>query len=467
MPGKSLIKLVAILCLAPMLPASGVPAEERVRVYPAAKGEPISTMFSVTADGKDVPVYVAKVKSVASDNPITELAGVASFASFDMNAGVDVTVTYKEKVKSVTVLPLSRGIGAKITGNAVRFTVAKPDQLTVEINGDWNNSLHVFADPFETDAPNLKDPNLIYFGPGVHVIAPMKVDSGKTLYLAGGAVVYGQLPPGKSAPIFQLEGDNIKVRGHGIVDGSMIEWHHGNIFHVHGSNISIEGVVMRDSPGFTLRIDDSSAVKVGNVKLIGDRLNGDGVDIINSQHVDVSDSFVRVYDDLVVVKTSAKGMPASRDIQVSHMVLWNERAHPLSVGAEIREDIEEVRFSDCDVVRDKGHDWQLGVLSGDSGIVKHIVFEDIRMDEDRRPFGIFLGKTHWTKDPDVGQVEDIVFRNITSPKPEWDRPTQLIGEDAQHLVKGVVFDHVVLGGKPMKAGDVEQNAFVEDVVVKP
>jgi len=473
-PGKSLIRLVAILCLTPTLLASGVPAKESVRVYPAPVGEPMSKRFTVSVKGQSAPVYVAHVKAIGTVGTATvkeeQVDGEASFALFDLKGEATVTVTCAEKVKAVKVLPTSRGIVAKIEGSSVSFKVAGPDQLTVEVNGDWNNSLHVFVNGFEKDAPNLKDPNLIYFGPGMHVIAPMSVGSGKTVYIAGGAVVYGKLPEGvpNGGAVFLLKGNDITLRGRGIIDGSLMPWHHGELVSPVGENLRMEGVVLRDPPGFAVPIRESNHVTVENVKLLGWRLNGDGIDIINSRDVTVSDSFVRVFDDLVVVKASTQGGQESRDITVKHMVLWNEIAHSLSLGAELRVNAENILFTDCDVIHDKGREWSLRVFNTDSGTVKHVVFEKIRMEEDRRPFSLWIGKDMWSRDAERGHIEDVEFRDIEAARPEQlDHAIQLVGFDAGHGVRGVSFERVMLGGKPMKMSEIEQNAFVSDVSVKP
>jgi len=460
---------LGVVVLMPMVMLGQSTPKGSVRVYPSPVGEPLSKRFTVSVEGKDAPVYVAHVCSLLSEKPDVYQQGEAGFASFDIDGTVRVTVTATEKVKTVKILPSSYGIVAKIAGDAVTFTVSKPGQITVEVNGDWNNSLHVFANAFE-DAPNLKDPNLIYFGPGRHEIESMHVGSGKTVYIAGGAVIYGKLTSGHvHEPVFSLVGENITLRGRGIIDGSLHvkATAQANMIYAKGEAIEIEGVTLRDSSSWNVPIRQSTNVKVRNIKVFGWQLNSDGVDVVNSQNVDVSDSFLRSFDDLIVVKTSLKGGGISKDVTAERLVLWNEKAHALTVGAELREDAVDTVFSDCDIIHDKGHDWLLRVFNGDSGTVRHLVYDNIRIEEDRRPFSLFIGKTNWSKDEERGHIEDVVFRNIQSPVPEWNHPTQLVGVDAAHEVQGVLFDHVTFGGKPMKAGDVEKNEFVEDVVVKP
>ena len=88
-------------------------------------------------------------------------------------------MTYAQPVREAKPLPSGSDITPAFSANRVTFVVSKPSQLTLEVNGDWNNSLHLFANPFETNVPNPKDPNVIYFGPGVHQVRHMEVRSGE------------------------------------------------------------------------------------------------------------------------------------------------------------------------------------------------------------------------------------------------------------------------------------------------
>jgi len=436
--------------------------DDAVRVYPAPDGEPLSTRFTVSVANQNAPAYVAKVMIIPNPaTPAVQQSGEAAFASFDMGiAPVSVTVTCPDLVQSAVVLPVSSSVTPQISGKTVTFTVAHPEQLTVEVNGDWNNSLHVFADPVETDVPDPNDPNVIYFGPGVHQVNTINVGSGKTVYISGGAVVYGKAT---AAPVFSLIGSNITLRGRGIIDGSLFPKPPGaNIIYFRGTNLKIEGVILRDSGSWTFTINQSDGVKVENIKEFGWRLNSDGMDINGSRNVDVSDCFLRVFDDLIVIKTFTKGGGESRNITVKHCVLWNQLAHALSIGAEIRDDVENVTFSGCDIIHDKGREWLLRVYDCDSGTVKNITFDNIRVEEARRLISLWIGKAIWSAEKERGHIENITFSHITSTVPGM-KSAALVGFDADHAIHGVTFDTVSLGGHPLGTNDVEQNGFVDGV----
>jgi len=442
-----------------------------VRVAPAAAGEALSSRFTVTVAKQPTPVYTATSTVISAlATPGVTQAGEMAFSSFDFSGTVTVTVTVPQGVQSAKILPSSSGIIPAVSGNQVTFTISKPSQLTLEVNGDWMNSLHLFANPMEMNVPGANDPNVIYFGPGVHVIPPLKVDSGKTVYVAAGAFVYGKLAPNQTeGPVMWLSGSNITLRGRGVIDGGLFTKANraANLVKVTGSNIRVEGVILRNSSEWSLPIIRSQQVTIENVKILGSRPNSDGVDIINSQGVTVSDGFIRTFDDLVAVKTLFQG-PESSDITVKHMVLWNEIAHALTIGTEIRANVENVDFSDCDIIHDKGREWLLRVYDGDSGTVSHVTFENIRIEESRRLMALTIAKTKWSADKDSGQIQGITFRNIQSVMPEDATDgVNFTGSDDQHEVRDVQILNVTVGGKPLHASQIKQNQFVSGVTVKP
>lgn len=445
-------------------------AAAEIRSHAAPAGEPQSTNFNVTVGNVNVPVYVAKI---ASGDPVLRFKSVdevatsgtyfekAAFASVDIEGSVEVTVTCPETVKSAKLLPSSYGLLPTVSGNKVTFRTTASRQLTLEINGDWVHSLHIFANALETDVPKEGDPNVIFFGPGIHDIDELHVSSGKTVYIADGAIVRGK-PSSRRGPVVSLEGDNITLRGRGILDGSLCPIHTQNLLYIHGTNINVDGIILRDSSVWTMPVRRSENVKIKNIKLFGHRANSDGIDICNSRDVEVSDSFLRTLDDLVVIKTD-KGQGAAENIRVKNCVLWNEIAHALSIGAELREPVTHVRFSDCDVIHDKGREWTLRVFQCDSSLISDVSFENIRIEETRNLISLWIGKFVWTRDAERGHIKGVTFKDVQTT---GDQPKiELQGFDAQHLVEDTKFEHVTINGKAITTTAVKQNEFVRNVAV--
>ena len=476
MPEPSFLRPVfstlALLLTLPLLAPTPLRATDLPSPISAPLTEPLSPRFTVATGSTSVPVYLARICSLTAQQrqtlglPVERDTTQTAFASFDLKGPQPVTVTCADPVQSAKLLPSSSNITPIVSGNHITFTVSHPAQLTLEINGDSISSLHLFVNPPETNIPNPKDPNVIYFGPGVHAVESIRVTSGQTVYLAPGAVIYGK--PGQQisrAAIFSINGSNIVLRGRGIIDGSLCPRGTRPTLAITGTNIDIEGIVLRDSCGFTLPVRRSDKVKVTNVKVFGWRGNSDGMDICNSRMVDVSDCFLRTFDDLIVIKTD-KNQGVAAGITVRHCVLWNEFAHALSLGAELREPVTNVAFSDCDIIHDLGREWLLRVYHCDSASVRNVTFDNIRIEQARRLMSLWIGKAIWSRDSERGHIQNVTFQNINSVAPDRPAPyADLVGFDMAHGIDNVTFQHVLVGGKQLDPAQLEQNQFARNVTV--
>jgi hypothetical protein len=480
-PGfNTALRLVAFALLAPRsLPAAAV------KIDPAPPGEELSKAFAVKVEGRECPVYAAKVaprdparRWLAMDDKknSADYFETAAFATFDLAGPACVAVTCPEPVRSFRILPASFKVVGAVDGRTVSFVLPGPRHVTVEVNGDWVGSLHLFANPHETDVPKPDDPRVIYFGPGIHEVRRLVVGDGKTVYVAGGAVVRCGIGPDEEysissysglrnyAPAFELRGKNIAFRGRGIVDSGACPTHARHPLFVRGEDIAVEGVILRDSSTWTIPIRQSDRVTVRNVKLLGYRANSDGIDICNSRDVVVEDCFIRTLDDLIVVK-SDRGAGPVRRIAARRCVLWNEVAHALSVGAELREDVDDVLFEDCDVIHDKGREWTLRVYHCDAATVTNVRFERIRIEETRKLMSLWIGKAVWTRDAERGHIRGVTFTDISAAGGA--RLIELTGFDGVHAVEDVTFRDVTLDGRPLAPADVKSNSFVRNVTVMP
>ncbi len=478
------MKPVFWLCFAVALLAMPALLEAAARVAPAPAGETLSSNYTVKVDGQPAPVYVARVapadpalrwKAMDDKANSADFFETAAFAMFDMQGPVTVTVTCPQPIRSVKVLPASFGLKPEVQDHTLTLRLTEPKPVTVEVNGNWVGALHLFANPPEAPAPRPGDRNVLYYGPGIHEVSHQVVSDNQTVYVAAGAVVRGVIRPDEKyrisgysglrtySPTFLLKGTNIAFRGRGIVDGTACSTHARNLLAVQGRDILIEGVVLRDSSTWTIPIRQSDRVTVRNAKLIGYRANSDGIDICSSRDVTVEGCFIRTLDDLIVVKTDQRQGPARR-IVARNCVLWNEVAHALSIGAELREDVDDVLFADCDVIHDRGREWTLRVYHCDSARISNIRFENLRIEESPRLISLWIGKAFWTRDAERGRIEGVVFKDIQAAAEPL--RVELKGFDEGHAVERIVFENVTVNGRPLAPADVKTNAFVRGVVVR-
>ena len=320
---------------------------------------PVSLIIHAAPEGfPPAPDYAAEVDGHAAF--VYHKAGLAggavSWISFDFDGGpVTVRVTAARMVDSVQVKPDHAGVPARLEGHTATFTVDRPGQYFVQWDGDFQLPFHVFANPPEAPAPDPADARVIFFGPGVHRPGVIRPSAGQTVYLAAGALVYGQ--------IVAEDADGVRIHGRGILCGSHIP--HGEhdphdmlcLTRCWGGRI--EGITVLDGFCWTVVIRDCDDTLIENVKVICERLwSTDGINPCNSRGVIIRRCFVRSKDDCVAVKGLAWDDPRPaawkplRDVLVEGCVFWSDNNNALVVGCETRASvIEDIVFRDCDILR--------------------------------------------------------------------------------------------------------------------
>jgi hypothetical protein len=447
----------------------------RVVTYAAPSSEVPSVNYTVEVSGHPVFVYTTEVHN----NP------PVSFASFDFQGSAEVTVNSTRDVQSVAIRPASFGIKPVMNGRKIQFTLTQPRNVTIEINGSPATALHLFANPLEKDPPKAHDPHVVYFGPGVHEVSTLELHDGATLYLAGGAVLRGIIPPSEKPTVASdwakqpnyktfiqaIEAKNIRICGRGIIDASKLPWHARNVL-VLGkvSDATIEGIIFIGSPCWTVSMFDSTNIHIRNIKEICALVNSDGIDICNSQDVTVEDCFLRNADDEICVKTPLPApYPPAKNIVVRNCVIWNDKARGLGITNETRRDIDNVVFQNCDIIHDfsTAHDCAaLAVIIDDSGTISHVRFEDIRLEDVKtKLLFCWIGKEMWGHDSERGHLKNVTFKNITVSGDSFPI-SEFAGYDETHLIENLTLDHLVIQGRTIsdtQQGKMSLNPYVRDL----
>jgi len=432
---------VCILCLLSVI----CYAKSECRIYPAPDGAVLNTDFTVRvrSEGKPwqrVPTYLIKVDEVRGTAHHPENA---SMSTFDFEGEIEVAVTFnKGTVQSARVRPLSYHIEPEIDAHTVSFKLDQPRNLSVEVNGDIFHNLHLFANPMETFTPDRQDPNLIYFGPGVHQVAggKLRVPSGKTVYIAGGAVLMGQ--------VLVEDAHDVRVLGRGIIDHTVKM----GIRIVRSKNILVEGL-------FTTQCatGGSDSVTIRNVKSISYYGWGDGMNVFSSTNVLFDGVFCRNSDDCTTVYGTRLGFEgASRNITMQNSTLWADVAHPIFIGihgnADQPEVLENLTYQNIDILDHKEAqlDYQgcLSINAGDNNLIRNVRFENIRIEDFRQGqlvnLRIFFNEKY-CKAPGRG-IENVLFKDI-SYAGEHAELSIISGYDEHRQVKNIVFQNLQINGK--------------------
>jgi hypothetical protein len=418
---------------------------KELRIYPAPAGAVLNNDYSVKVrlkgqDWQNLSTYLVRVDQVKGTEHNEENA---SMSSFDFSGEVDVVVTFnKGNVQTARVRPLSYQIPHKINGNTVAFKLIKPANLSVEINGDIFHNLHLFANPIDDFVPNLKDTNLIYYGPGIHEVpdGKLKVPSGKTVYLAGGAILKGQ--------ILVQNVENVKVLGRGMVDQSV----KAGVRIANSKNIVIDGIFCTQCP-----TGGSENVTIRNVKTMSYYGWGDGMNVISSNNVLIDGVFNRNSDDCTTVYGTRLGFTGGcKNVTMKNSTLWADVAHPILIGTHGNtpnpEVLEDLNYVNIDILDHKEAqiDYQgcMSLNAGDNNLIRNVRFENIRVEDFRQGqllnIRVFFNPKYCTS-PGRG-VENVLFKNITYTGKNAEMSI-IAGYDEQRKVKNIVFENLVINGQ--------------------
>lgn len=191
-------------------------AADRLVIHPVPGALPINTTYVVKArtpggQWKPVPVLRATTKTI-NEKTGSGTIRPTSVAGLDFTGTVEVQVTWsKGTIPSARIRPPSYDIQHEVSGDTITFGLTEPRNLSIEIDGDIYGNLQLHANPIEKTQPEKDDPDVIYFGPGLHTPSGgvVKVPSGKTVYLAGGAVL--------NARVEFVKVENARLLGRGII----------------------------------------------------------------------------------------------------------------------------------------------------------------------------------------------------------------------------------------------------------
>ena len=507
---------------------------DSLKTYPVPHEAELSGDYSLLVNGREVHVYKARVSAMPFNQvwpgyqrPIDQTE-LASFGYWDMTGPVEVEVISSRPVKEVVIRPLARGIIPTVKNNRITFTMPGPGPCTVEING-VHFALHLFGKPFEgatpdfgqgrvldasvykelytrKPAPDPKDFEVLFFPPGIYEVGKITVRPGQTVYISGGAVVYGVIE-GRHA-------SGIRILGRGILDGSHVPRINtfgvtspvqpfGTILLYDCEDVEISGIVIRDSNCYAITPIACRRVRIADVSIIGQwRYNTDGIDLLNCENVLIEKCFVRTFDDSIVIAGISDvsilgdyqiGNRPSRDITVRDCVIWNDWGRALEIGALTHaEEITDVAYLNCDIIHTTHV--ALDIQNGDHALVRNISYEDIRVELDDHAqtpvfqkhlmekyrddghgtycpllFVLEVKSLIYSVSKERGHISHVSLRNVRTIGSKIPK-SYMAGYDAQHQVDDVTIDHLRIGDclvTDTSTGCISTHAHVQNVVFNP
>ena len=387
------------------------------RVYPSLDTSPIPYDYRVSINGRPADLHTARVSAhpfnrrwPGHQRPLDQSEEVR-FLSLATDEALSFEITPSAPFEEVKIRPQSLGIKPTVENGVIRFTLDKPAYFTVEPYGR-SHALHIFADKIKEYGIDPRDPGVTYFGAGEHDVGLIEMQSGQTLYLDEGAVVY--------ASIHAIDAEGIRILGRGILDNSKNTEEvlfaanaEGNTEAVNNvkrrhtvqleycKDIEIDGITIRDSLVYNIRPVACQGLTIRNVKIIGCwRYNSDGIDMHNCEDVYIGDCFIRSFDDSICVKgfdcyhagdvqaavkaamyRGGRAYDVFKNALIERCVIFNDWGKSLEIGAETKaEAIYDITFRDCDLIHLTGA--ALDCTNVDYADVHHVTFKSINIECD-------------------------------------------------------------------------------------
>lgn len=343
----------------------------------------ISRDYRVWINGQEIPVYSCRVSKYPFNigwpghQRSIEQSEKASYINLVSDESLQIRVKTSLPFERVMIKPYSKQIESVIQKDEISFTMENNGYLVLCLN-DGHHCLHIFNNAYVPCEDKSKV--TYYFGAGIHFARYIRLKDNESVYLEKDALVYGN--------IFAENAKNVKIYGNGVIDDGMEErvycgdWYGpsivGNIKLIGCENVEVKGVGFKNSACWCVNVFNCKNVQLDGVKVFGQwRYNTDGIDICNCEDVCISNSFIRSFDDGIVIKgLRPYRSQSNRNILVKDCVVWCDWGRALELGLETYcKEYDNITFENCDVLR--GATAVLDIQNGDIARIHNVTFKNI------------------------------------------------------------------------------------------
>lgn len=458
------------------------------------------SVFSVTANGRSVGLY----------NDKSHWGGLVHFGSFEFVDGHEMTleIRYEKAIKSFELLPRSlnlRGV-KRVAKNALQVKLSKADQnITLIVNGEpQKDVLHLFCNSIDKEAPVEENPGykkiesekLYYFGPGYYSLKQLtgsdqlNVENGWRVYVAAGAVVYGNIN------MWGAE-KGTKVYGRGMVYNDTTN--RAVIMAVSSSKGGdVEGVLFHGHRAqcWQVVVNQCEHVAFNHVKILCTRYaSTDGLDVVNSENCTFRNMFIRANDDAVAIKGLQGGEPTkcrpNKNLFFEGLQLWNDCNCGFGMGAEthaaayeniwLRNSCILYSYDDPDHHEEMDERAALTICCLHGTYFRNLHYENIDVYHCERFVAMGFKPDFWFgsiqgDQTTHGEIGDVTMKNVKIYHHSGSKISNQIRLYGWHregtpdkYVDGITFDHVGVEGKILRSASspvFKLNALVRNLKFK-
>lgn len=317
--------------------------------------------YDLEINGIKVPVYSTRCAQ-----------SVHSFAWVDVeseeNIKLDITLSLKNKHKSVVVLPQKHNIEANLENNKITATIDKLGSFSFAFDKKVAEALTIYVakkedfvlpneytvqefnpGKYNLASTNFKDEKTAYyFKKGNYEIASINLPNNSILYFESGSFVkvFKDGDSDTNASIRSFGTSNINIYGRALFDFSYQQGGEGKnkgVFNFNNvSNIRYSGITTINSNSWSVCFTNSDNVLVENNMILGYRTFSDGIMLSDCQDSLVRNNFVRTGDDAIEVKST--GNEGTKNLIYEYNDVWTDKARAYGCIYESNKDVDNVIF---------------------------------------------------------------------------------------------------------------------------
>ena len=436
----------------------------------------------------EIPLYGVNTNPsrVWTPNPTDFIEAGVGIINLDGPATFILQTNFAFKEQSTKMLPSNKGItlNKDFSRRTISFTINECGQYTISFLK--NMSFHLYVNPIGGYQSDLNNSRIIVFEKGLHNRKNdsrinsnnnVSLQSNTTVILKQGAVVEASFGANNAS--------NIDIIGDGVVLGANFSRNADTGSRLipydfnYCSNIAFKGIATLDPAGWCYNIYFCNNVHFDDIKIISSRSNGDGVSLQSCKSVVCENSFVRSWDDSLVVKNYPKWsnrneQGSTKDIRFSNCQIWTELAQCMELGYEtVGQTFEDIYFENI-VVLYAYHKAVISIHNGNNAYIKNVHYDNIIVENARMGLGdgtqylidfINVHSATWSDQHAVtslGYIEGVYVNNVTVLDGSSKCLIHMNGtkdtrsgydNNEEHFVKNINLHNISIYGEYLKTND--------------
>ena len=403
----------------------------------------------------EIPVYDPVFASDYFNRTVYNFDQHRRYAEFAFTGEpVTVEITVYKSFSSYTVMPSSKEIPSKISGNVITYTLKEPCTTVLKLNNDKDTHLTIFAEAPETERPITEGKNVVIMEPGFHEEGSGLVTyANKIVYFKAGyhELEHGVLNVGNNAIVYlepgalikgrlDVNGQNSRVFGRGaFLESSPTRASVSGTSYMcmlnSSVNVSIEDIRLLDAHTYNIVISSGIKININGVKMLCNQISTDGLSVWGGgvYGLQMDNCYFNISDNVFVVGGGIQ------DFFVNDTIIMTDYAVFFPQGKLTGDPIV---FKDIDILR-FGNFMKHEYPEKPSNKEVNLVIENCcAVDNDRA--GGFLKITD-TKNA----IKSYSFTNVSLP---GNMAQTLINADSAATNATLTFDNVWIGGTPATEG---------------